>query len=931
MNDKITGWKQAKELCEEFSHLPMSERIKSINSANVNDSIKQKALKLLTSMEEKFDLIDSSSIEKIFENNQQNINLSGKIIDGYELISLLGSGGMSSVYLAKREQADIQKLVALKILSPYACDQKYLELFNREQKSLSQLNHNSIVSFHHGGQAEDGSQYLVMDYVENATDIVTYFNAHQLDNRERIEAIKTIAQAMSYAHSKGIIHRDLKTANILMDGNGEVKIVDFGISLFVDTKQTLSGVSTRCFTLDIASPEQIQGKIIDARTDVFSLGALLMQLTTQQNPLPKVNVSQYKPIEDQKHVNKVLRNSDLSTDLKNIISTAMHIDLEKRYADMQSFAEDLDNFLNHLPVKATSDSIFYRTKKLISRNMSVSLLGFSLLLITFTGLFLIKSYFSESQQSQEKNSRSMAIIDALFEQADPFKSRKNTQELIETLESIKQSQKALLAKDPEFKYHFHHKMANILDSAGNYSKALGNRKIALKSLSKFTSVDDEQYLNLETLIMHLEHAVGNYQVSIDQANQFIIKVDTMSKSFPNLKLDAYYLLSKSFSALYNYDKAIEIGELAKSHIKEFPDTDKSLQASMLNSFAVIKRNTGQPEQAGKLYQEAITILKGMDGNEKMLSTLISNYAMLKGRSGDYEASEKLFIESLNIIKKVDPTHPRVASIYMPYSTLLSLTNRLDEAEQMMLDAVEIFKKAQNEQSLVRTYNKLIQVSLRQSNVSNAVKYIALNREKVHKFYPIDHPDSLYYYNLSLWLLMLEPLKEQAQQVLGFLNKQDYQTSLDSREYNILQVHNALLKEKTIDGIKDFSLITEYLFNVSKLSTAEQLLWLDLKLETPDVLSSFTQPFINIWRLEIKADRGQYQNYCMNDYSWLDSSRLALKVELIEACIHVAESNNFETPKHLLTVKNKIENDVNNSANEIKKLVQQLMSPITKDR
>ena len=232
MSDRISDWKKAKELCESISHLSKDKQIEFIQNSNISESIQQKALNLIQKLTKDFDLIESGNIDSVLPDFQQKFDLSGKIIGEYELIKLLGSGGMSSVYLAKRVHTDIQKYVALKILSPYATADKRLELFNREQKSLSQLNHNNIISLHHGGQTDDGTNYLVMDYVENGVDIVQYCQNNNLEQREKIELVRQIAQAISYAHNKNIIHRDLKSANILIDANNEIKIVDFGIALF---------------------------------------------------------------------------------------------------------------------------------------------------------------------------------------------------------------------------------------------------------------------------------------------------------------------------------------------------------------------------------------------------------------------------------------------------------------------------------------------------------------------------------------------------------------------------------------------------------------------------------------------------------------------------------------------------------------------------
>jgi len=893
VTEKISEWKQAKEFCEKIPHLEKDQKIAFIKNSNLETEIQQKAINLIEKLNDDFKLIESNSLDNLISAGQRKINLVGKFIDDYELVKVLGYGGMSTVYLAKRSYADIQKYVALKILSPYATADKHLELFNREQQSLARLNHNNIVSLHHGGKTEDGTNYLVMDYIKEASDIIQYSKDKNLCLADKIELIRTVAHAISYAHNKSIIHRDLKSANILIDNNGEVKIVDFGIALFA--KDSKSAHSTQVFTIDIASPEQIFGEKIDLRTDIFSLGALLLQLLTDQLPTPKTKPNQYDPINVRKHVNLLLNTSTLNTDLKKIIQTAMHIDVDKRYNSMDDFAKDLDNFLQHKPVIANSDSTIYRTKKFLQRNPISSVLFTIVLMASLFAIITINRNISKRQHVEEKNTRSLAIIDALFAQADPFIAKKNTNEIIKLLESIKDGQKQLLDSDPEFKYEFYLKLAFVYDTNSLYSQALESEKTALQTLITFANPDDQRILDREAEILNLLHAVGHFKQAINQGLIFLNKLKNKPNSPPQLTLVTYILLSKSYSALSQYAKATEIGEIAKKHIRQYPTSNLEQQAYMYNSMAVVQRSLGNLPIASKYYNQAIMLLRNIKGKEKKLATLLTNYAVFKGRSGDFKTSEKLFLEGIDIIKSVDPKHPALAATYLQYATLLSITNRIDEAKTIVENAKKIFIESGNKLQLAKTYSRLANFSLTQNNIKAVMQNLILEKQLIVDTYEIDHRESLYLYNLSLWALMLKPYQKYAHKLINFLDETDYVHSVNSSEYAIYQVQKALLNHQVITNNQRFSIFSQYLYGDHLNTDNQKISWLQDHIDHSDKYPALVKAFLHIWLLDLIPDENKYQSYCLDSSNWVDTVRLALKIDLMKQCIKIANKYNYETP------------------------------------
>lgn len=220
-----------------------------------------------------------------------------KAFPQFEIIGLLGKGGMGAVYQAR--QPGLDRLVALKILPPLAGkDPGFAERFSREARALARLNHPNIVGVHDSGQA-GGLYYLVMEFVDGAN-LREVGRAGRLPPKQTLQIVSQICDALQFAHDEGIIHRDIKPENILLDKKGRVKIADFGIAKIIGaTPERIGLTGARDFvgTLHYIAPEQIeQPNAVDHRADIYSLGVVFYELLTGELPfgrfpLPSSKVS----------------------------------------------------------------------------------------------------------------------------------------------------------------------------------------------------------------------------------------------------------------------------------------------------------------------------------------------------------------------------------------------------------------------------------------------------------------------------------------------------------------------------------------------------------------------------------------------------------------------------------------------------------------
>jgi serine/threonine protein kinase/Tol biopolymer transport system component len=208
--------------------------------------------------------------------------LIGKIVGGYEILSVIGRGGMATVYRA--QQVSMNRIVALKVLPrQYINDDTYLQRFNREVKIVAQLEHRNIVPVHDYGE-HDGQPYIAMRFMSGGS-VDDQLNNGPLEMEAILRIVEQIAPALDYAHGKNVLHRDLKPSNILLDDDGGAYLTDFGIARILG-EQGASNITTQGVvgTPAYMSPEQAQGHDLDNRSDIYSLGVALFEMATARRP-----------------------------------------------------------------------------------------------------------------------------------------------------------------------------------------------------------------------------------------------------------------------------------------------------------------------------------------------------------------------------------------------------------------------------------------------------------------------------------------------------------------------------------------------------------------------------------------------------------------------------------------------------------------------
>ena len=284
----------------------------------------------------------------------------------YEILEELGSGGMGTVFLARRADSEYEAKVAVKIVRPGLFSTETLRRFRAERQALARLAHPGIARLLDGGTTERGVPYLVMEHVEGLP-IDAYAEQKGLDRAARIHLFRSVCGAVQYAHANLIVHRDLKPANILVTAEGEPKLLDFGIAKFLGEEDPhLTRVGERVLTPDYASPEQIRGEPVTTATDVYSLGVVLYRLLTGRAPygFPSGRSSEIEKIVCEREPEP----PRLSEDLDTILGKALAKEPERRYASVAELSEDLRRYLDNETVAARPDTLVYRASKFVRRH-----------------------------------------------------------------------------------------------------------------------------------------------------------------------------------------------------------------------------------------------------------------------------------------------------------------------------------------------------------------------------------------------------------------------------------------------------------------------------------------------------------------------------------------------------------------------------------
>ncbi|MDZ4812109.1 MAG: serine/threonine-protein kinase [Pseudomonadota bacterium] len=415
----------------------------------------------------------------------------------WELRRELGRGGMGAVYLVARVDGDFGQNGALKLIRPGLDRSELQRRFRAERRILSALQHPGIASLLDGGETQDGTPYLVMEYVDGVS-LATWCDEHRLGISARLKLFIAVCSAVAYAHRNLVVHRDLKPSNILVDQEGRVKLLDFGIAKLIEPNAEHTGADKRLFTPEYAAPEQVRGEPVTTSVDVHALGLLLYGLLTGRRPFGdqastpaayEYAILNQQPTRPSLAVADVLagaadlaRQRDLSParlraqlqgDLDAIVMKALRKEPAARFASAEALAEDIERYLRREPVQARRGNLRYRARRFVQRHAAA--VAMATLAVLSLGAGLGAALWQADVAGDERDSarraaltaeRTVEFLQGLFKLADPSESRGRAVTAVEILDKGARTIDRQLIDEPGVR-------ARLLIALGNAQLGLG--------------------------------------------------------------------------------------------------------------------------------------------------------------------------------------------------------------------------------------------------------------------------------------------------------------------------------------------------------------------------------------------------------------------------------------------------------------------------
>jgi eukaryotic-like serine/threonine-protein kinase len=630
-------------------------------------------------------------------------SLVGRRVGHYAVESMLGEGGMSTVYAAVRADDVYQQKVALKVLA-YGADRADLSArFRAERQILASLDHPGIARILDGGTTHDGRPYLVMEYI-GGEPIDQYCDRHRLGIDARVDLFRQVCAAVQYAHQNLVVHRDIKPSNILVTADGVPRLLDFGIAKLLEGARVPGNIGAtttglRLMTPLYASPEQVEGGAITTATDVYSLGVLLYVLLTGQSPYrlpttrpdalqravleqdperpstaagratgeasprPSDRAGAEGPTQEALSEARGLRPPQLRRklrgDLDNIVLMALRKEPGRRYASVALLSEDLRRHREQLPVAAQPDTLRYRARKFVSRHkagVTVAAIGLATVLglaatMTVQAVRLAHQR-DEIRAERDKALKLTSLLEQVFAGSDPSEARGETLTAREILDKGAVRAMAELEDQPETQ-------AALALVIGRVYQSLGLRTRARPLLQQSLALRQRLY--------------GNSHLGVAESLLALAVLDQDDGEFVSAEAGQRQALDSLRRLLGQEDPKV---------------------ADALNDLSATLIARAKYPEAEKVLREALVIHRKAHGNaHESVAGDLSNLGSVLRRSGKLAEAETSHREALAIGRRVlGPVHPKLARQVNNLAVVLRDEDRFAEAETLAREALAITRK-----------------------------------------------------------------------------------------------------------------------------------------------------------------------------------------------------------------------------------------------
>ena len=569
-----------------------------------------------------------------------------KNLGDYELLEEIGHGGMGVVYRAK--QVSLDRIVALKtIRSGKLATKKEVERFHTEAEAAAELDHPAIVPVFEVGES-DGTHFFSMGYVEGRS-LGAKLQDGPLLPREAADLVAQLAKAVAYAHDKGVIHRDLKPDNVLLDSQGQPRITDFGLAKRTDTDSAQTQTGEILGTPSYMPPEQASGsRKIGPTSDVYGLGAILYASLTVRPPFQAASqIDTLMQVLENEPVSPRQMDPGIPRDLDTICLKCLQKEQDKRYRSATELADDLKRFVDGQPIKArpvgTTERMWMwckRNPKIAIPSAAATLLG--LVLMIGGPILAIKFYDEKEKAVQQRkladttaelaNQGSRAVLDQIYDAyaKQDLKERLLMKDLLEVV--LDETQKVQTSRDAYL-------ATAQVDANLDIAESSSYKKLGELSL-EFGRIDEaREYLEKSLNIAIALEAEGG--------------LEEQHFNFANI----YKVLGRTYEKLGRLDDSEESYQKALEHWKQFVKTNPDQEDGVLERMAgcysglgTVAKKRGNPDEALKHAENALKLRRELEARfpeNLILQRRLAADTYLKARKqSDYAKAKTLFDEAI---------------------------------------------------------------------------------------------------------------------------------------------------------------------------------------------------------------------------------------------------------------------------------------------